>query len=67
MNILKYTREEIERRISEGEMRKENLKHYEICRALAEGKKQNDVADQFNVSDVRNIRYIKSHKCKDCR
>lgn len=66
MNILSLTRKEVEFFISTGVMRPENLKHYDICKEIAEGKKQNDVADKFNIPDVRHVRYIKNHKCKEC-
>lgn len=67
MNILSLSREEIKELVDSGFMRKENLAHYDICRAIAMGKKQNEIADEFNIPDVRLVRYIKEKKCKDCR
>lgn len=66
MKILSLSREEVKFFISTGVMRPENLKHFDICKAMAEGKTQNQVADQFGVPDVRHIRYIKSVKCPEC-
>jgi hypothetical protein len=66
MNILQLTREEVKFFISTGVMRPENLKHYDICKELASGKKQNDIADKFDIPDVRHVRYIKEKKCHDC-
>jgi hypothetical protein len=66
MNILQLTRKEVEFFISTGVMRPENLKHYDVCKKLSEGKKQNEVADEFNIPDIRHVRYIKSKKCNEC-
>lgn len=66
MNILKYSKEEILRRVNEGEMRKENLKHYDICKELEKGGTAVAIAEKFNMSEERSIRYIKKKKCPDC-
>ncbi len=66
MNILSLTRKEVEFFISTGVMRPENLKHYDICKEIYDGKKQNDIADKFGIPDVRHIRYIKHEKCNEC-
>jgi hypothetical protein len=66
MNILTLTREQVREQILNGKMRPENLKHYDICKAIAEGKKQNDIADDFEIPDTRHVRYIKHAKCREC-
>lgn len=66
MNLLKYTKEEIERRVKEHELRPENIKHFDICKALASGMKQDKIAEKFDVPDIRHIRYIKEKKCPEC-
>lgn len=67
MNILSLSRTEVIELINSGMLRKENLKHYDICKALSEGKKQNEVAAQFDVPDLRHVRYVKEKKCPNCR
>ena len=66
MNILELDRKQIQDFISRGLMRPENLKHYDICRAMAEGKKQKEIAEEYRL-DNRNVRYIKSKKCPECQ
>lgn len=66
MNILSLSRKEVEDFIASGMMRKENLKHYDICKAMASGTTQEKAAEVFNVTDDRYIRRIKSRKCPDC-
>lgn len=39
--------------------------HYDICKALAEGKKQEEIAENFDIDDSM-VRKIKSKKCPDC-
>lgn len=67
MNILSLSRVEVKNFVDSGLMREENLTHYDICKALADGKKQNAIAEEFNIPDVRLVRYIKQRKCPDCR
>lgn len=67
MNILSLSRSEVVAFVDSGMMRPENIKHYDICKAIAEGQKQNDIADTFNIPDVRLVKYIKSRKCPDCK
>lgn len=66
MSILIYTRQEIEEKILVGGWHKASLRHYEICKALAEGKTQADIAEKFDVSDSRVVRFIKDKKCPEC-
>jgi hypothetical protein len=65
MNILSLSRQEVQGFIDSGLMRKEALTHYDICKAMAEGKKQEAVAEDFDTDD-RHIRWVKSKKCPDC-
>lgn len=67
MNLLSLSRGEVVAFVESGMLRPENIRHYDICKALAEGKKQNDIADQFEIPDVRLVKYIKSRKCPDCK
>lgn len=67
MNILDLDRKELEKLVESGLMRPENLKHYDVCKQLAEGKKQNAIAEAMNIPDVRLVRYIKGKKCSECR
>lgn len=41
--------------------------HLAVCKALREGKTHEQVAEMFDLNDGRAVRYIKEHKCKDCR
>ena len=66
MNILQLTRVEVEHFIDMGVMRKENLKHFDIWKAISSGMTQEKAAEQFGVTDDAYIRKIKSSKCPDC-
>ncbi len=66
MNILDLTRKEVEFFISTGVMRPENLRHYDICKAMADGKTQDNVTREFGYSDIRAVRYVKHKKCPQC-
>lgn len=66
MNILSLSREEVQHFIATGMFRPESLKHYDICRALQSGKTQNAVAQEFDLSDSRTVRFIKEKKCPEC-
>jgi hypothetical protein len=67
MNLLKYSREEILRRVNEGELSKENLRHYDLCKAMSQGMTQEKAAEAFNLTDDRYVRRIKYKKCRDCK
>ena len=66
MNILSLSRKEVQDMIASGFMRPENLKHYDICKAMASGSTQEKTAEAFGIPDDRHIRYIKKTKCPDC-
>lgn len=66
MRILDLTEEEVKDFIKNGVMRPENLRHYHICKAIADGMTQEDAAEKFGLYDSSNIRRIKSKKCPDC-
>ncbi len=66
MNILQLTRAEVQDFISKGVMKKENLRHFDICKAIASGMTQEKAAEKFGVTDDAYIRKIKSSKCPDC-
>jgi len=66
MNILQFTREDVVRRIHKGELTKASLRHYEICQAIAQKKTQEQIAEEFNLTDDAHVRYIKKKKCPEC-
>ena len=65
MNILSLSRKEVENFIGAGVMRPENLKHYDVCKAMAEGMTQEAVAEKYNLTD-RWVRRMKEVKCPKC-
>ena len=67
MNILSLSREQIQSYIDSGLMKKENLRHYDLCKAMAQGMTQEQAAEKFNLTDDRYVRKIKSKKCPDCK
>jgi len=66
MNILALSRGEVVAFVESGMLRPENLRHYDICKELSSGKTQIEIAEQFQLSDSRVVRYIKENKCPDC-
>ena len=66
MNLLQFTREEVIRKINKGDLTKASLRHYEICQAIAKGKTQEAVAEDFKLTDDAHVRYIKRTKCPEC-
>lgn len=66
MNILSLSLTEVEDFVRAGMMRPENINHYKICKALSEGKTQNEIAERFNLNDSRMVRWIKEKKCPEC-
>jgi len=40
--------------------------HQEVCKALAEGKTHEKVAEMFNLTDDAHVRYIQRTKCPEC-
>lgn len=65
MNILAYTKTQIVALVDDGLTREENIRHWEICKALSEGKTIEMVAEDFHMH-TRNIDKIKKNKCKKC-
>jgi hypothetical protein len=66
MNILSKSRQEVEELVNEGWLTKENLRHYDLCKAMASGMTQEKAAEKFNFTDDRYVRRIKQKKCKYC-
>lgn len=66
MSILKYSREQIEEFVNSGMMRKEILKHYDVCKALSSGVTQEKAAEVFGLNDDSYVRKIKAVKCPEC-
>lgn len=64
-SILEMTREEAEALGRIGFTHKAGL-HYDVCRALADGKTQQQVAEEFNLSETKSVRLIKTKKCPEC-
>jgi hypothetical protein len=67
MNILSLSRDQVKDMVDSGLMKKENLRHYDLCKAMAQGMTQEKAAEVFNLTDDRYVRKIKSKKCPDCR
>lgn len=67
MNLLSLSREQVKDMVDSGLMKKENLRHYDLCKAMAQGMTQEKAAEAFNLTDDRYVRKIKSKKCPDCR
>lgn len=65
MNLLAYDKKQIVALVNDGITREENIKHWEICKALSEGKTIEQVAGDFHMH-TRNVDAIKSKKCKKC-
>lgn len=66
MNLLSLSREEVKAFVDSGFMDKANLRHYDLCKAMAHGMTQEQAAEKFNFTDDRYVRKIKSKKCPDC-
>lgn len=64
---MKFTRDEIIEMVKDGFLNKRTIFHYDVCRALAEKKTQNAIAEEKDIKETKGIRYIKEHKCKYCR
>lgn len=65
MNILKYTRNEIVALFKDGIVSGSVLHHWEICKALSEGKTIEKVAEDFRVHP-RGVQWVKANKCPSC-
>ncbi len=65
MNILSFDRAQVVAAASCGIMNKASVVHYDVCKALSEGKTQDYVSEIFCI-DVETVKQIKRTKCKDC-
>ncbi len=65
MNILSFKRTEVVAMVSKGMSRQENILHWDICKAISDGKTIEVIADDFRMT-TRNVEYIKQRKCKLC-
>ncbi len=65
MRLMKYDKSQVVALVDDGMVRKENIEHWDICKALSEGKTIELVAEDFRLSS-RNVAYIKEKKCKKC-
>lgn len=65
MNILSLSRGEVVAFVQSAPSSYDLLREYDICKALAEGKTQIDIADKFGI-DERQVRRIKSRSCPEC-
>lgn len=65
MKLLKYTKNQVVALVDDGMTREENIRHWDVCKALSEGKTIEIVAEDFHLS-TRNVDYIKAKKCKKC-
>lgn len=63
-SITELTKEEAENLGRIGFSSKSGF-HFDICKALADGKSQSEIAEDFNIDDSA-VRKIKSKKCPDC-
>jgi len=66
MIITNLSREEVKKLMDDGWLNKKALNHYDVCKAIAQGKTQSQIAEEFNYSETKSIRWIKQHKCPDC-
>lgn len=65
MNLLAYEKTQVVALVNDGMTREENIRHWDVCKALSEGKTIELVAEDFRLSS-RNVAYIKEKKCKKC-
>lgn len=63
MNILKYKYSEIVALVRDGLALGESMRHWEICKALSEGKTLEQVAEDFKMHQ-RSVAYVKAKKCQ---
>lgn len=67
MTILNFERSQIVAFAENGMMNKKSVLHFDVCKALKEGKTAEKIAEQFNLAEPRHVWYIRDHKCPDCR
>jgi len=66
MSLIDKSIEEIKKDIAAHYTSKSSLRHYEVCKALAQGLTQEQIAEKFNFNDDRVVRHIKKTKCPEC-
>lgn len=66
MSLLSLTRNQVVAFVQEGTMNKASVRHYDICEALKRKVPQEKIAELFNLTDSKQVRWIKDHKCPDC-
>lgn len=66
MSILSLTRAEVVAFAQDGLMKKESVRHWDICKALKDKVPQEKIAEIFNLTDSKQVRWVKSKKCPDC-
>lgn len=66
MKITNLSREEVKKLIDDGWLNKKALNHFDVCKAIAQGKTQSQIAEEFHYSETKSIRWIKQHKCPEC-
>lgn len=64
--ILHFQREQIVCMVATGFLNKKAVLHYDVCKKLADGKTQEQIAEELNI-EPRTVRQIKSHKCTECK
>lgn len=67
MNILSFSRSQVIAMADAGMMNKKSVLHYDVCKEISNGVPYSQIADKFNISEVRLVSYIKEKKCPDCR
>lgn len=65
MNILSFERNQVVAAAKCGIMNKASILHYDVCRALSEGKTQDHISEVFCI-DVETVKQIKRTKCREC-
>ena len=67
MTILNFERDQVVALAESGLMNKKSILHFDVCKALKEGKTHEKIAELFNLCDDSMVRWIQRHKCPDCR
>lgn len=64
MNLLSYSREQIQQFVKDGICKEKALRDYDVLKAIDTGKKINAVADETDISDRQVYRILHSYKRK---
>lgn len=67
MNILNFSRDEVVAMSDAGLINKKSTLHYDVCKEISNGVPYSEIANKFNMAEVRLVSYIKEKKCPDCR